>query len=191
MRASGNRLGAHTRRLLRYAVASRFLVVALIIFWRSLLSPYDTSASINPPCLSATNSSSPLPPVLLPRVGSAIERSIVWDGVYFARIAECGYEYEQTYAFLPLLPLCVTIFSKSVFAPLVPLIGYRAVLGLSGYVINNIAFVFAAFYLYRLSVIVMKDEKVALRAAILFCFNPASVFYSSVYPLDPFSHIKE
>ncbi|KAG6404062.1 hypothetical protein SASPL_136299 [Salvia splendens] len=181
MRASGNRLGAHTRRLLRYAVASRFLVVALIILWRSLLSPYDTSASINPPCLSTANSSSPPPPVLLPRVGSAIERSIVWDGVYFTRIAECGYEYEQTYAFLPLLPLCVTIFSKSVFAPLVPLIGYRAVLGLSGYVINNIAFVFAAFYLYSLSAIVMKDEEVALRAAILFCFNPASVFYSSVY----------
>lgn len=40
--------------------------------------------------------------------------------------------------------------------------------------------------LCRLSVIVMKDEEVALRAAILFCFNPASVFYSSVYPLVPF-----
>lgn len=37
----------------------------------------------------------------------------------------------------------------AVFAPLVPLIGYRAVLGLSGYVINNAAFVLAAFYLYR------------------------------------------
>ncbi|XP_057805055.1 uncharacterized protein LOC131020334 [Salvia miltiorrhiza] len=180
-RASGHRLGPLTRRLLRYAVGSRVLVLALIIIWRSLLSPYDTSASINPPCLSATNSSSPPPSVLLPRVGSAIERSIVWDGVYFTRIAECGYEYEQTYAFLPLLPICVTIFSKSVFAPLVPLIGYRAVLGLSGYVISNVAFVFAAFYLYRISVIVLKDEEVSLRAAILFCFNPASIFYSSVY----------
>lgn len=40
--------------------------------------------------------------------------------------------------------LCV-----SVLAPLVPVIGQRAVLGLSGFVINNIAFVFVAVYLYR------------------------------------------
>lgn len=39
-------------------------------------------------------------------------------------------------------------YNYAVFAPLVPVIGYRAVLGLSGYVINNIAFVFAALYLY-------------------------------------------
>ncbi|KAK6148610.1 hypothetical protein DH2020_019522 [Rehmannia glutinosa] len=176
-----HRLYPDTRRLLRYAVASRLLVLTLIIIWRSLLSPYDTSASINPPCLSSSNSSNPPPPVLLPGVGSAIESSIVWDGVYFTRIAECGYEYEQTYAFLPLLPLCVSLFSKTVFGPLVPVIGYRAVLGLSGYVLNNIAFVFAALYLYRLSVLVLKDTELALRASVLFCFNPASIFYSSIY----------
>ncbi|KAI3454829.1 hypothetical protein Pfo_011492 [Paulownia fortunei] len=176
-----HRLCPYTRRLLHYAVASRLLILTLIVIWRSLLSPYDTSASINPPCLFSSNSSNPPPPVLLPSVGSAIEGSIVWDGVYFIRIAECGYEYEQTYAFLPLLPLCVSLFSKTVFAPLVPVIGYRAVLGLSGYVLNNIAFVFASLYLYRLSVIVLKDTELALRASILFCFNPASIFYSSIY----------
>ncbi|KAG8379288.1 hypothetical protein BUALT_Bualt07G0072900 [Buddleja alternifolia] len=170
-----------TRLLLGYAAGSRILLLTLIIIWRSLLSPYDTSASINSPCLSSSNSTNPPPLLLLPRVGSAIETSIVWDSVYFIRIAECGYEYEQSYAFLPLLPLCISLLSKSVFAPLVPLIGYRAVLGLSGYVLNNIAFVLAALYLYRLSVIVLKDQEVALRASILFCFNPASIFYSSIY----------
>lgn len=39
-------------------------------------------------------------------------------------------------------------YTYAVFAPLVPLIGYRAVLGLSGYVINSIAFVMATLYLY-------------------------------------------
>ncbi|BBH04314.1 transferases, transferring hexosyl groups [Prunus dulcis] len=56
-----------------------------------------------------------------------------------------------------------------VLAPLVPVIGQRAVLGLSGFVINNIAFVIVA------------DHDAALRASILFCFNPASIFYSSIY----------
>ncbi|KAL0416156.1 UNVERIFIED_CONTAM: GPI mannosyltransferase 2 [Sesamum latifolium] len=174
---------SYTRRLLRYAVASRLFVLTLIIIWRSLVSPYDTSASINPPCLTSSTDSSNRhgPSVLLPSVGSAIENSIVWDSVYFIRIAECGYEYEQTYAFLPLLPLCISFLSKTVFAPLEPLVGYRAVLGLSGYILNNIAFVFASLYLYWLSVFVLKDREVALRASVLFCFNPASIFYSSIY----------
>ena len=106
----------------------------------------------------------------------------MWDSVYYVRIAQCGYEYEQTYAFFPLLPLCISLLSRtgsgsikfslvsrfgnlsccssvevvvdfdgfvSVLAPLIPVIGHRAVLGLSGYLINNVAFVFAALYLYR------------------------------------------
>ncbi|KAG2675167.1 hypothetical protein I3760_13G172200 [Carya illinoinensis] len=54
-------------------------------------------------------------------------------------------------------------------------------LGLSGYVINNVTFVFAAINFYKLSVIILKDSDSALWASILFCFNPASVFYSAIY----------
>ncbi|MBA0779493.1 hypothetical protein Gotri_003743, partial [Gossypium trilobum] len=32
-----------------------------------------------------------------------------------------------------------------------------------------------------LSVIILKDPNVALQASILFCFNPTSIFYSSIY----------
>ncbi|EXB97336.1 hypothetical protein L484_024198 [Morus notabilis] len=43
------------------------------------------------------------------------------------------------------------IFGLQPLRKLVPVIGQRAVLGLSGYVINNIAFVFAAVYFYQYS----------------------------------------
>ncbi|XP_020256887.1 GPI mannosyltransferase 2 isoform X2 [Asparagus officinalis] len=165
--------------VLRLAVASRLLVVTLIVLWRLLFDPYDTSASLNPPCLGER--SQPSDSIRWPKTSAAIESSVVWDGVFFVRIAECGYEYEQTYAFLPLLPISMVLLSKSVFAPLVPMIGYRAVLALSGYVLNNVAFVLAAVFLYRLSILILKDSGAALRACILFCFNPASIFYSSVY----------
>ncbi|PON97821.1 GPI mannosyltransferase [Trema orientale] len=171
----------HETLVLKSALLSRLLLLALILLWRTLLSPYDTSATLNPNCLSNTTSPSPKEQLIWPSMASAIESSIVWDGVYFVRIAQCGYEYEQTYAFMPLLPICISFLSRTVFAPLVPVIGQRAVLGLSGYVINNIAFVFAAVYLYRLSVTVLKDRDAALRASLLFCFNPASIFYSSIY----------
>lgn len=32
----------------------------------------------------------------------------------------------------------------------------------------------------RLSVVILKDLEAALRASLLFCFNPASIFYSSM-----------
>ncbi|KAG7951137.1 hypothetical protein I3843_13G151600 [Carya illinoinensis] len=119
---------------------------------RRLRTPYDTSAPLNPSY-----------------------------SIYFLRITHWGYEYEQSYAFLPLLPLTISFLSCTVFAPLVPLIGYRAMLGLSGYVINNVTFVFAAINFYKLSVIILKDSDSALWASILFCFNPASVFYLAIY----------
>ncbi|XP_042956466.1 GPI mannosyltransferase 2-like isoform X1 [Carya illinoinensis] len=168
----------HQSLVLRSSILSRLLLLALTIVWRTLLTPYDTSAPLNPSCLSHHHDP---PPILFPSVASAVERGVVWDSVYFLRIAHCGYEYEQSYAFLPLLPLTISFLSRTVFAPLVPLIGYRAVLGLSGYVINNLTFVFAAIYFYKLSVIILKDSDSALRASILFCFNPASVFYSAIY----------
>ncbi|KAD5961702.1 hypothetical protein E3N88_13175 [Mikania micrantha] len=174
---------SHTRILLRTAIVSRIVLLTLTVIWRSILSPYDTSASINPNCLSSTTAAAATATttVLFPRIAVAVENGIVWDSVYFVRIAQCGYEYEQTYAFLPLLPFCISILSQTVFQPLIPLVGHRAVLALSGYFLSNISFVFAALFLYRLSVIILKDPEASLRASILFCFNPASIFYSSIY----------
>ncbi|KAM7263697.1 hypothetical protein ACFE04_001380 [Oxalis oulophora] len=171
----------HRNKLIKLAISSRLLVVTLIFFWRTLISPYDTSSLINPNCLNNVSPPKPQPSILWPTLAAKIEGSIVWDAVYFVRIAQCGYEYEQTYAFLPLLPICISFLSNTVLSPLIPLIGHRAVLALAGYFVNNVAFVFAVVYLYRLSVIVLKNRKAAFRASVLFCFNPASIFYSSIY----------
>ena len=101
----------HVSMIVKTAACSRLFLLALIIFWRSLFEPYDTSAPLNPNCLSLE--SQPAETILWPRIGSAIEGSIVWDAVYFVRIAQCGYEYEQSYAFLPLLPICISFLSRT------------------------------------------------------------------------------
>ncbi|KAJ4724078.1 GPI mannosyltransferase 2 [Melia azedarach] len=168
----------HQIQVLKSAAISRFFLLSLIVIWRALLSPYDTSASLNPDCLADRRHTQQSPNS---SIGSKIENGIVWDSVYFVRIAQCGYEYEQTYAFLPLLPACIRLISRTVLAPFVGVIGNRAVLGLAGYVVCNFAFLLAAVYFYRLSVMILKDTDAALRATFLFCFNPASIFYSSIY----------
>ena len=168
--------------VVRLATVSRALVLALSLLARLLFRPYDTSASLHPPCLSSP--SFPSPPSSYNSTAGAVAGAIsslaVWDGVHFARAAECGYEYEQSFAFLPLLPasmallsrsrksprvvfslsmrslldlirccVCLAFPSSAVFAPLVPVLGYRALLVISGHVLNNMAFVAAAAYFYR------------------------------------------
>lgn len=98
--------------ILKYAIKSRILILSLILLFRTLLDPYDTSASLNPPCLAST-ATAERHVVLLPRIGSAIENGVVWDSVYFVRVAECGYEYEQSFAFLPLLPSLISLLSRT------------------------------------------------------------------------------
>ena len=95
--------------VVRFAAASRVLVLSLYLLARLLFRPYDTSATLNPPCLSST----PLSPDPNTPVSTAISSLAVWDGVHFARPAECGYEYEQSFAFLPLLPASLALLARS------------------------------------------------------------------------------
>ena len=86
----------------------------------------------------------------------------------------------------------------------------RCTLALAGYIVSNCAFVFAALVLYwrvrrdaagaaaaaltwhrarRLGCLTLRDGDMARRAAYLFCFNPASVFYSAVYSESLFAFL--
>jgi hypothetical protein len=47
----GGAEGGKPGRVVRRAVLSRLLVSGLFLLWRVLASPYDTSATLNPPCL--------------------------------------------------------------------------------------------------------------------------------------------
>lgn len=177
-------------RVANLALLSRILLLALTLLWRILGRPYDTSALLNPPCISSDLASSVKilqPPGFGGWLRTELERTIVWDGVYYVRIAQCGYEYEQNFAFLPLLPLSIRLIGNTVFAGLIPLVGYRATLALSGYLLNNFAFVLSAIFFHKVSLTILENEKLAFRATALFCFNPASIFYASIYSESLFS----
>jgi phosphatidylinositol glycan class V len=103
---------------------SRAFLLLLILLWRLLGRPYDTSASLDPPCLSSHHllqdlsaepgrGSEAADSALWSRLGRIIEGSIVWDSVYFVRIAQCSYEYEQTFAFLPIFPLAIRLIART------------------------------------------------------------------------------
>ena len=61
------------------------------------------------------------------------------------------------------------------------LIHLTSALKLGGILLSNGAFVMASLTLFDLSRKVLRDDVMAYRAALLFCLNPASIFFSATY----------
>lgn len=175
----------------RLHAGSRILVLLLVALFKSMLPDFDRSASLRVPC------SHDQPPRLVttlvsepswPRAASALESLAVWDAVHFLQISECGHEYENQHAFFPLLPLSIRFLLNHLLYPWTPLLGQRAVLVLAGLLLTNGAFVLAAISIHRLTLLLTdNDQAFAATTAVLFCFNPASIFYSVVYTEAPFA----
>lgn len=103
-----------------------------------------------------------------------------WDAEYFLHISEHGYTYENNLAFYPLYPLCIKIVRYSV-ANVLPFLSVHALSLLIGIIINVMFFAKAANALYELSMKILRDQRKAEIATILFCFNPASIFFTAPY----------
>lgn len=84
-------LDAKERNILRFAIASRFVVTLLAIATHALIDPFDTSTHL-------LFKSSHL---------RFLQAFASWDGVHFLHIAQNGYSYEHSHAFFPLYPLAV------------------------------------------------------------------------------------
>ena len=110
-------------RIVCIALLSRIVCFAVSYTADSFGSDYDTSSALQPiTCSTVTSASNTtdtgeshagaeLQKVFFTVVtfmsgtdGSQTRAKFVWDSVFFSRIALCGYEYEQYYAFFPFLP---------------------------------------------------------------------------------------
>lgn len=109
-----------------------------------------------------------------------------WDAVYFASIATEGYRFEQQYAFFPLLPLAMK-YSSWLFFPASPLVSEVYLRVFAGVLLVNISHIAAALVLYRLTRRMFRSERFAQLSALLFTWNPASAFLTSVYSEAPFA----
>ncbi|XP_059621069.1 GPI mannosyltransferase 2 [Phlebotomus argentipes] len=103
-----------------------------------------------------------------------------WDGQYFLHIAEYGYTYENTLAFFPLFPLCIRAIAHCLLY-LLPVLSLRSTLLLVAVCLNVFFFMKAVQSLYDLSCRVLGQKSRAKIVVFLFCFNPASVFFSAPY----------
>ena len=181
------------------AVLSRVVMLGLMLLFDQAVDDYDTSGGLSPDDgfvnlggKSQLHKSSPS------KTCAALNGVVTWDSVYFLRIAESGFEHEQTHAFFPLFPLVVRGVAGgwTNVMRLVPftngdaidsLVPSQCSLATSALLVSNAAHVMATVCLYKLGLIVLRDRDAARSAAVLFTLNPASVFHSAAYTESIFS----
>lgn len=172
-------------KIRRFAIFSRIIIILLQFVSNFLIPDHDAGVFQKPldPNITETK---------LDRiVGGALGGFSRWDAQYFLHVAEYGYTYENTLAFFPAFPFIirqVTYFILYIvnnllgsFLPCRDIISMHNALLLVAVVINNCVFVKTSLTLYKLSLAVLKDEKLSYISAILFCVNPASIFFSAAY----------
>ena len=108
-----------------------------------------------------------------------------WDSVYFLKISKEGYVYEQYMAFFPFYPTLIRAVSQ-----ILPSIDEDTRHLVSGWIISNSSFIAAAFALYKLSQEILRDKHLAFITSTLFCFNPATVFMSTLYTESTFAFLE-
>ncbi|PIK52033.1 hypothetical protein BSL78_11106 [Apostichopus japonicus] len=112
-----------------------------------------------------------------------------WDGSYFLTISEDGYTQPQMFVFFPLFPAIVRTVALVIHFPFSTVISFRSSLMISSFVTNTFLFVLSASLLQKLAERLLKDANMATAAAVLFCFNPGSVFMSATYSESLFSFL--
>nr|QGW50263.1 gustatory receptor 6 [Chouioia cunea] len=170
------------KKVFWFAIVSRLSTLILQVIFNVLCPDHDADAFRTP--ADPTEKHSRLDNI----VTFLLEGLTRWDAQYFIHIAKYGYTYENTLAFFPLFPLSMKYMAR-VFRIQPPILNYSNVIVICGVVINFVCFVKAVLVFYDLSLVVFKNIKVAYRAAIFFCVNPASIFFTALYTESLFAYL--
>lgn len=166
-----------TKIVIQFAIISRILIVLLQMVSNYLIPDHNANVFISPKSPASNGST----------CHSIVEQYIGgfrrWDGEYFLHIAEHGYTYENTLVFYPLFPfgvryatnLAQTILGGADFCE------FRDLALIFAVALNTVFFTKAALILHQLTLEIFNNHRLARIVATLFCFNPASIFFSAPY----------
>ena len=152
------------------AFLSRAVMILLMFTFDAFISDYDTSSSLN----QKTDA-----------FCARVESVAVWDAVHVLRIAEVGdYEYEHSRAFYPALPFFLRFIHRGEVS--------TCALTCTALILNSLVSIITVANMEKLAFILLanpqsgraldisfatKCASFARTAALLYCFNPASIFH--------------
>lgn len=160
------------------AVKSRICIIILQFIFNLLIRDHQSDGFISP--INNAEKSS-YDHIVLWLLGGFIR----WDAQHFMHISVEGYTDERLTAFFPGFPFLIHLLGLPV-RPLVSLNILSIHLILATFV-NCLFFVLSARTLFHVSLDVLKNPKQAYIATIIFCINPASIFFTAPYSEAIFS----
>ncbi len=104
-----------------------------------------------------------------------------WDSGYYVEIALHGYSnlIVPQWEFFPSYPALIGVLGR-LLSIVIPMPQDLAVYSM-GFVVSNLAFLGSVYYMYKLSMLVLRNAKLAAYSSLLLVFCPAGVFLSAVY----------
>ncbi len=104
-----------------------------------------------------------------------------WDSNYYADIALHGYRniIVPQWEFFPTYPALIGFFGR--LMAMVTTMPLDLAVYSMGFVVSNLAFFGSVYYMYKLSLLVLHNAKLAAYSALFLAFYPAGVFLSAVY----------
>lgn len=171
------------RKVLWFAIVSRGAILILQTIFNALIRDHHADAFKRP--LNFAEKVESLWDQIIYFLFNGLTR---WDGEYFLHIAKYGYTYENTIAFYPLYPALIRIVAIAL-TNICPVLNSQNSMIVAATFINFLCFVKSALILYDLTVYVFQDTVTAYKAAILYCINPASIFFSAVYSESMFAYL--
>lgn len=163
------------QKILWFAFSSRIAVILLQAVSNILIPDHDANVFISPedPSLKQTYAD-----IVVNKFLGGLKR---WDAQYFIHIAQYGYTYENCLAFFPFFPLVTRFVAYGLNSILGSVFNFHSSLLISAVVLNLVMFLKSVDILHRLSLRVLRSESKAYKATILYCVNPASIFFSAPY----------
>lgn len=165
-----------------FATTTRLLIILLQLFFNLICPDHDADAFRSPRNPRENHS------VFDNMVTLLFGGLVRWDAEYFIHIAKYGFTYEKTLVFFPLYPMAIWCIAMVLRVALF-IFNDHSVIVLTAVFINFVCFVRSAVTLYDLSIVVLKDTHIAYKAAILYCLNPASIFFTAVYSESMFAYL--
>ncbi|XP_055855893.1 GPI mannosyltransferase 2 [Episyrphus balteatus] len=163
-----------SEKVTKLALASRIIVLVVQLISDALIPDHNADVFKSPTKLNQQTS---FLDRTLDFIFSGLRR---WDAEYFLHIAEHGYSYENSLAFYPLYPTITGILAKSIYFVGIG-VSLRTLVLVVGIALNIYFFCRAANCLYELTQKIFGDLNKSWNAAVIFCFNPASVFFTAPY----------
>ena len=174
------------------AVFSRIFIITLSFVSNILIPNHDAGVfewTATPPLVDQDGNSTTT--LMDSAFGYLLDGLTRWDGQHFLHIVNNRYTYESSLAFFPLFPICVRILSEFIYWCQVDygIFSFFTAIKISAVLLNFTLFIFTALTLYDLTRKVLKDEYLAYKASLLFCVNPASIFFSAAYSESLFAYL--